>query len=130
MSVIGTRASATVPLARLLVTGILLGLAGLPNQTPPIAGALSNETVRCELDPPRDVPALEACVRQAPRDVELLLELGTAYEEAGRFDDARQVYRRAVEADPRDAGARVQLGAMLRRVGDLEGADGAAESSR
>jgi len=122
MSVTGTRASATVPLARLFLTGVLLSLAGLPSQTPPIAGDLSNEAVRCELDPPRDVPALEACVGRAPRDVELLLDLGMAYEAAGRLEDARTTYRRAVDADPRDAGARVYLGAVLRRVGDLEGA--------
>ena len=122
MSVIGTRGSATVPLARLLLTGVLLALTGLPNQTPPAAGDISNETVRCELDPPRDVPALEACVVRAPRDVELLLDLGTAYETAGRFEDARAILRRAVEADPRDAGARIQLGEVLRQFGDVEGA--------
>jgi tetratricopeptide (TPR) repeat protein len=122
MSVIGTRASATVPLARLLLTGVLLALAGLPKQTPPTAGDVSNETVRCELDPPRDVSALEACLVRAPRDVELLLDLGTAYETAGRFENARAIYRRAVEADPRDAGARIQLGEVLRQFGDVEGA--------
>ena len=121
MSVIGTRPSATVPLARLLLTAALLGLAGLPNQTSP-AGGLSTETVRCELDPPKDMLALEACVVRAPRDVELLLELGMAYEAAGRFEDAHTTYRQAAEADPRDAGARVHLGTVLRQVGDLEGA--------
>ena len=122
MSVIGTRPSATVPLARLLLTAALLGLAGLPNQAPPTAGDLSTETVRCELDPPKDILALEACVVRAPRDVELLLELGMAYEAAGRFEDAHATYREAAEADPRDAGARVHLGTVLRQVGDLEGA--------
>lgn len=118
----GTRMSVTVPLARLLLTGVLLALAGLPNQTRPAAGDISNETVRCELDPPRDVRALEACVARAPRDIELLLDLGAAHEAAGRFDDAGATYRRAVEADPRDAGARIQLGRMLRQSGDVEGA--------
>jgi len=122
MSVLGTRPSATVPLARLLLTAALLGLAGLPNQAPPTAGDLSTETVRCELDPPKDILALEACVARAPRDVELLLELGMAYEAAGRFEDAHATYREAAEADPRDAGARVHLGTVLRQVGDLEGA--------
>ena len=122
MSVIGTRASATGPLARLLLTGVLLALVGLPNQTPPTAGDVSNETVRCELDPPRDVSALEACLVRAPRDVELLLDLGMAYEVAGKFENARAIYRRAVEADPRDAGARLHLGTVLRQVGDLDGA--------
>jgi Flp pilus assembly protein TadD len=83
---------------------------------------MANEAVRCELDPPRAVSALEACIVRAPRDVELLLDLGMAYEAAGRFENARAIYRRAVEADPRDAGARIQLGEVLRQFGDLDGA--------
>ena len=44
------------------------------------------------------------------------------YEAAGRFEDAHAIYRQAAKADPRDAGARVHLGTVLRQVGDLEGA--------
>lgn len=60
--------------------------------------------VRCELAPPSDIAGLEACLTQSPRDVELWLDLGAAYERAGRVSDARVAYRRAGDIDPRDAG--------------------------
>ena len=128
MSVTGTHAPATVPWARPLLTTVLLGLVGLVNQASPVPIGISDHTVRCDLDPPRDAPGLEACVSQSPRDVELLLELGTAYEAEGRFGEAQAVYRRAVAVDPRDAGARVRLGVALHQAGDLAGArrEGAA----
>jgi cytochrome c-type biogenesis protein CcmH/NrfG len=72
-------------------------------------GDASAESVRCELDPPHDASGLEACIARSPRDVELLLELGEAYQALGRADDARSAYRRAVDIDPHDAGAQRHL---------------------
>ena len=128
MSVTGTRVPATVPWVRLLLTTAVLGLVGLVNQASSIPTGVSDDTVRCDLDPPRDPPGLEACVSRSPRDVELLLDLGTAYEAEGRFAEAQEVFRRAVAVDPADAGVHLRLGAALHRAGDLVGArqEGAA----
>jgi cytochrome c-type biogenesis protein CcmH/NrfG len=76
----------------------------------PVQGTQASEdAVRCELDPPRNVDGLEACVARFPLDVELLIQLGAAYEAAGRVDDARSAYRRAIEIDPRDADAQRRM---------------------
>lgn len=122
MSVTGAHVPSTVPWARLLLTTALLALVGLANQASSTPTGVSDDIVRCDLDPPRDPHGLEACVSRSPRDVELLLDLGAAYEAEGRLAEARQVYRRAVAVDPGDAGARMRLGAALHRAGDLIGA--------
>ena len=99
------------PLSRVGATIALLGVVALASRSSP-SDAASAESVRCELDPPADAAGLEACVSLFPRDVELLLELGTAYETGGRAADARSAYRRALELDPRDADARRRLAGL------------------
>ena len=82
----------------------------LVNRSTGTSGAASADALRCELEPPRDVAGLEACHALAPFDIELLLDLGAAYEAAGRSAEAQALYRRAAEIDPSDATVRRRLG--------------------
>ena len=91
------------PLLRLVATVAIVAMVAFASRSAPSDAAASAESVRCEVDPPRDVAGLEACLSRFPRDLELLVELGAAYEAAERLDDARSAYRRALEIDPRDA---------------------------
>jgi Flp pilus assembly protein TadD len=108
--------------ARFLSTVAILGVVDLVNPAAQNAGEVAEDTLQCDLDPPTDVEELESCLERSPQDVELSLDLAAAYESDGRPGDALRVYQRAVEVDPRDADARVRLGAALRRAGDHEGA--------
>lgn len=101
------------PLFRLVATLAIVAVVGLASRSAP-SDAASAESVRCEIDPPRDVAGLEVCASLFPRDVELLVELGTAYDAAGRAADARSAYRRAIELDPRDADAQRRLAGLPR----------------
>lgn len=56
-----------------------------------------------------DVALWEAAQRGAPDKVRVLNNLGYAYMEAGRWDDARAVLARAVQLDPRDTDAQDNL---------------------
>lgn len=91
---------------RAVWTAVVIALAAFASRATSPGDGASPEAVRCESDPPRDVRGLEDCVARFPRDVELLLELGAAYEQGGRIDEARAAYRRAAAIDPRDATAR------------------------
>ena len=93
---------------RLVVTVAIFAVVSLVSRSAP-SDAASAESVRCELDPPSDIPGLETCLVRFPHDIELLTELGAAYEAAGRDQDAAAIYRRAIELDPRDADLRRRL---------------------
>ena len=68
------------------------------------------------------MPALERCLELRPDDVELMADLGAAYEQAGQWDRAESVYRRALAIDAEDGDIRVRLGNILLRRGDASGA--------
>ncbi|MEP7308504.1 MAG: hypothetical protein ABJA98_23615 [Acidobacteriota bacterium] len=81
------------------------------------------ETVdQCEQSPPLDVVALERCLLVQPDDVELMLDLGAAYESGGRWADAEGVYLRATRVDPRDGEPHRRLGRGYLAHGDREAA--------
>ena len=101
----------------------------LVNRSTGTGNAASADALRCEREPPRDVPGLEACRARAPFDVELLLDLGAAYDTAGRSADAQSLYRRAAEIDPRDGSVWLRLAESLQRSGDAEGARRAAATA-
>jgi len=83
----------------------------------------------CELDPPRDAAGLEGCLAIFPRDIELMLDLGTLYEESGRDDRAEALYRLALSIDARDADVHVRLGRVLLARGDEAGAARSARAA-
>jgi Tfp pilus assembly protein PilF len=56
-----------------------------------------------------DIARLEAAQKRDPQDRDLLYLLGTARKRAGRYEDAAEVYRQALAADPQDAVARNNL---------------------
>lgn len=97
---------------RLIWTALIVALVVFVGRSTSTSSDASAEAVRCELDPPSDLAALEACVARSPRDVEMLVALGAAYEAAGRRDDARVMYRRAFDVDPRDADAARRLSSL------------------
>jgi tetratricopeptide (TPR) repeat protein len=109
------------PLALLLVFGVAFQGAvrtaftgrGLSH-----AGA----SLECETPPKDDITVLERCLTLEPTDIELMLDLGSDYEAAGRWDDAERVYRRAVDVDRLDGELHLRLARLLLRRGDLAAA--------
>ena len=69
-----------------------------------------------------DVAGLERCLELRPDDIETMIELGDVYGQAGRWDGAEAMYRRALAVDPEDGDIRVRLGDILLRNGDAAGA--------
>ena len=66
----------TTVITRVLSTLAIVGLWGVVNRTSRPTGDFAEASLACELAPPRDVGGLEACLARAPRDVELLIDLG------------------------------------------------------
>jgi cytochrome c-type biogenesis protein CcmH/NrfG len=91
------------PFVRLIATIAIVAFVAAVSRSVSSDTQASAESVRCELDPPADIAGLEGCVAQFPSDVGLLIELGDAYQRAGRTAEADEMYRRAAAEDPRDA---------------------------
>jgi hypothetical protein len=62
-----------------------------------------------------DVSAMERCLAIRTDDVELMLDLGEAYERSGQRDRADAIYARALAVDPRDADVRARREALRAR---------------
>jgi hypothetical protein len=79
-------------------------------------------SVDCDRLTSGDLATLEQCVAMRPSDLDLLTDAGAAYEHAERWEQAEDVYRRAMAIDPQDGDVRVRLGEVLLRRGDVDGA--------
>src|SRR5687767_4925760 len=81
---------------------VVLALA-LPVKLPSSGGAPSSEECLTIADRPLTtadaIPRLEPCATIVPDDVELLADLGAAYETAGRSADAERIYRQILSLD-------------------------------
>jgi len=74
--------------------------------------------------------ALSRCVDAVPDDAELRFELGRAFETAGEMESARGEYQQALKAGGHtEAKVLTRLGVVLRRLGHLDQALDAAQSS-
>ena len=110
---------------RLLIGGI--GLASLFFTLPVTLSQASDGSVGDECltlaDRPQvgaaSIGRLEACRAVAPDDAVLLADLGTAYEAAGRADDAERVYRQVLELDAGWAEIHLKLARHLLARGRL-----------
>ena len=77
-----------------------------------------------DLGRPREaVGRLEAALSLDPDNVHVLYERAVAEFELCRFDEARRDLQGVIARDPKDAGAHHQLGLLLERAGDAEGAE-------
>jgi tetratricopeptide (TPR) repeat protein len=63
------------------------------------------------------VPALERCRSIVPNDTEVMADLASEYEGAGRLDLAEKIYQEALAIDPGYANLRLRLGRLMLRRG-------------
>lgn len=65
---------------------------------------------------------LLAKLKNDPKNSDLLNQLGTLYKATHQFPEAAGYYRKALEADPKNVGARTDLASCLFYQGDADGA--------
>ena len=65
---------------------------------------------------------LLARLENDPKNSDLLNQLGTLYKATHQFQEAAGYYQKAIEADPRNIGARTDLASCLFYQGDADGA--------
>lgn len=104
---------------------IVLALA-LPVKLPSAAGGSSTEECLTIADRPVTgggaIRQLEQCATIVPDDVELLADLGAAYEAAAQPGDAERIYRQILALDDEYADIHVRLARLLLQRRDTAGA--------
>jgi tetratricopeptide (TPR) repeat protein len=78
---------------------------------------------------PTRVALLERCTALYPADVELMADLGAAYDSADDTARAERTDRRVLSMAPDDADVRVRLARLLLRRGDVAGARSEARAA-
>ena len=95
---------------------VVLALA-LPVRLPSAGGGSSSDECLTIADRPLTsadaIPRLEQCATIVPDDVELLADLGAAYEAAGRSTDAERIYLQILTIDDTYADIHVRLARLL-----------------
>ncbi len=84
--------------------------------------ARGRQAALLEADPREILELYERAAARAPRRAEFWVQLGSAYEWAGRPVPARQAYERALHQAPNSPQVNWQVGNFYLRVGDLDAA--------
>ncbi len=76
---------------------------------PPVTAEMKNQ-----------IAALQEIVKQDPKDVKALVELGNIYFDTNQADNAIEAYSRALALDPGNADVRTDMGIMYRKKGQFD----------
>jgi len=64
------------------------------------------------------ISSLKSILKEDPKNLKALIELGNLYFDSDQMDLAIQTYSKALELDPKNANVRTDMGIMYRRKGD------------
>jgi len=71
-------------------------------------------------DMQKEISVLQSILKDDPKNLKALVELGNLYFDSEQFDPAIQAYSKALEIDPRNADVRTDMGIMFRRKGNFD----------
>ena len=69
-------------------------------------------------DVQNQISTLKSILKEDPKNLKALMELGNLYFDSEQIDPAIQTYSKALELDPKNPDARTDMGIMYRRKGD------------
>jgi cytochrome c-type biogenesis protein CcmH/NrfG len=69
-------------------------------------------------DVQQQISILQGNLKDDPKNLKALVDLGNLYFDTDQFDSAIRTYARALELDPRNADVRTDMGIMYRKKGD------------
>ena len=67
-----------------------------------------------------EIKLLKAALEKDPNDLPTLIELGNAYFDSDRHQEAIDVYSKALAIDPKNPDARTDMGIMYRKLGQFD----------
>ena len=68
----------------------------------------------------KQIEALRAILKEDPKNLKALIEIGNAYFDTDQVEKAIDAYTKALEIDPKNADVRTDMGIMYRKKGDFD----------
>jgi len=107
-----------------IVVGVVITVFHEEKTPPPPVGMSSSPTEKGPAastpDLSKQIDTLKAILKDDPKNLRALVELGNAYFDTNQVEQAIEIYTRALAIDPRDADVRTDLGIMYRKKGDFD----------
>ena len=116
---------AFLSIALAFVAGIVIGVIAtvlyeekMPALPPSAKPSQTSSAPAVTADIQKQISILQGIVKEDPKNLKALVELGNLYFDTEQFDSAIQVYGKALEIDPKNADVRTDLGIMSRKKGE------------
>ncbi len=90
--------------------------SAMPQQSP----AATAPALPAPADVQKQIAPLLSILKDDPKNLKALIELGNAYFDSAQFDKAIEAYNKALAIDPKNADVRTDLGIMYRRKGNFD----------
>ena len=104
-----------------IVVGVVLAVyheeKSLP-LSPPGKTSMTSPPATPSPDTQRQIETLQSLLKEDPKNLKALIQLGNAYFDEDQIDKAIDAYSKALEIDPKNADVRTDMGIMYRRKGD------------
>jgi len=119
------RGHAFLAIAAAFVAGIVVGViatVSYEEKMPPLPSAIkppqTTQAPALAPDIQNQISTLKSILKEDPKNLKALVELGNLYFDSDQLDPAIQTYGKALELDPKNADVRTDMGIMYRRKGD------------
>jgi len=117
---------ALLAIAIAFVAGIVVGVIATvyyEEKSPLIPAAMrpsvpSSAPAVPSADIQKQISFLQSVLKDDPKNLSALIQLGNAYFDTDQFDRAIETYSKALQIDPQNADVRTDMGIMFRRKGD------------
>jgi cytochrome c-type biogenesis protein CcmH/NrfG len=104
-----------------IVTGVIATVLyeeKMPVPPPSIKPSQSSPAPAITADIQKQISMLQGILKDDPKNLKALVELGNLFFDAEQLDSAIQFYARALELDPQNPDVRTDMGIMYRKKGD------------
>lgn len=102
------------------VAGIVVGVVMTVLYEEKTLDLVSPPAATLSLEIQQRIQSLQAAIKNDPRNLKALIELGNAYFDTEQFDPAIEMYSRALEIEPMNSDVRTDRGIMYRRKGETD----------
>ena len=107
-----------------IVVGVTLTVLHEEKMPLPPGGSMPPSTAGVPAPPPPDfskqIDALRGILKEDPKNLKALIELGNVYFDTDQVEKAIDAYTKALEIDSGNADVRTDLGIMYRKKGDFD----------